>query len=541
MLERLRSLVSPALTTTATLADVVARVHRDRVLLTLEQPLPIARGDGLSLTGADIRAFVARAAFVLEAHTGVRCGDRVGIVVEHGGEVLLLPLAVMRLGAVAVPVDPSGSADVPAILAAAGVRALVVDRDAWDRLASAGVLAPFADRVLVTGPAERLPAGATGLEEHLDAAVERGAEPIEGKHPAAIFFSSGASGGAPRGVVLSSEAIALRARALLLVRFPASMLGVMALPVPEIMGLFGLLLALAGGLPVHLLDAFDPERALARIAERRATAFFALPEMYRRMAEVGLDRFDLSSVRFWISAAERMPTELIRDFKRRGAMFRWGRLETEAIFIDAYGSVELSGAAVIRFSPPGLSRWDGSFLGFPVPPYRARVCDEAGRAVRRGEVGELWIQGPGLPEDFIGGATSAALTSDGWVRTGDLATHPLGGLVRFVDRKSDVIRCGSYAVYPAEIERVLEAHPAIETVVAFGVPHPTKREMPVAVVVVRKPDTSPDELLAWARERLVDHKAPRRIWIVEDAEIPRVAHRVRRGELRERYRETFAG
>jgi acyl-CoA synthetase (AMP-forming)/AMP-acid ligase II len=340
--------------------------------------------------------------------------------------------------------------------------------------------------------------------------------------------------------VLSSEAIALRARALLFVRFPSSMLGVLAVPVTEIMGMFSLLLALAGGLPLHLLGPLDAERALEVVAGRRATALFALADLYRRMAEVGLDGFDLSSVRFWISAAERIPTDVIRDFKRRGAMFRLGGRQTEAIFVDAYGSVELSGAAVLRFSPPGLTRWDGSFLGFPVPPYKARICDEAGREVRRGEVGELWIQGPGLPDDVIGEGTGPILTTDGWVRTGDLATFQIGGLVRFVDRKSDVIRCGSYAVYPAEIERVLEAHPDVATVVAFGVPHPTKREMPVAVVVTRQGTVSEDELLAWARERLVDHKSPRRIWIVRDDEIPRAAHRVRRGELRERYRTTFA-
>lgn len=526
--------------TTATLADVVARVHGDRVLLTLDRPLPYPDWDTQALTGDRIRGFVARAAFVLEEAAGVRCGERVGIVVDDGAEVLLLALAVMRLGAVAVPVDAATSADVRATLTAARVSALVLDRSAWERLAGGSAIEGVGARVLVVGAADGVPAGATGLAPRLGQAVERGAEPIEGRHPAAVFFSSGASGGAPRGVVLSSEAIALRARALLLVRFPRSMLGVMALPVAEIMGMFGLLLALAGGLPVHLLDAADATRVLTVLADRRATALFALPELYRRMSEVGLGGFDLSSVRFWISAAERMPTELIREFKRRGAMFRWGRLETEAIFVDAYGSVELSGAAVLRFSPPGVSRWDGSFLGFPVPPYRARICDEAGREVPRGQVGELWIQGPGLPENFIGDGADSALTTDGWVRTGDLASLQLGGLVRFVDRKSDVIRFGSYAVYPVEIERVLEAHAEVETAVAFGVPHPTKREMPVAVVVVKGAGTSADELLAFARERLVDHKAPRRIWIVDAEQIPRAAHRVRRGELRERYRGTFA-
>ena len=542
MFERLRSLVSAQLRhlTTATLADVIATAHRERVLLTLERPLPYAGWDTQGLTGERIRAFVARAAFVIEARAGVRLGDRVGIVMDNDADVLLVALAVMRLGAVAVPLDPETTPDVPHVLESAGVVALVVDRAGWDALSAAGALPPT-ERVVVAGPVERVPEGATGLAAALPDAIERAPERIEGQHPAAVFFSAGTSGAALRGVVLSSEAITLRARALLLVRFPAAMLGVMALPVGEIMALFGLLLSLSAGLPVHLLRTFDAERALSVIADRRATACFALPEMYRQMSEIGLERFDLSSVRFWISAAERMPIDLIRELKRRGAMFRLGALRTEAIFIDAYGSVELSGAAVLRFSPPGVTRWDGSFVGFPVPPYKARVCDEAGREVQRGEVGELWIRGPGLPDDFVGDRRRRALTSDGWVRTGDLAMHQLGGLIRFVDRMSDVIRFGSYAVYPAEIERVLEAHGGVEHAVAFGVPHPTKREMPVAVVVPRAgADLGPEELLAWARERLVDHKAPRRIWIVSEEDVPRVAHRVRRGELRERYRDTFA-
>ena len=113
-----------------------------------------------------------------------------------------------------------------------------------------------------------------------------------------------------------------------------------------------------------------------------------------------------------------------------------------------------------------------------------------------------------------------ALTSDGWVRTGDLAKRGLGNTVRFSGRKKDVIKHGGYSVYAVEVEAALTEHPDIVEAAVIGLADPRKGEVPVAAVRVREgAKVKPAELVAWAAEHLSDYKAPRQVVIVD--ELPR--------------------
>ncbi|MDQ3293162.1 MAG: AMP-binding protein, partial [Actinomycetota bacterium] len=151
-----------------------------------------------------------------------------------------------------------------------------------------------------------------------------------------------------------------------------------------------------------------------------------------------------------------------------------------------------------------------------------KVLDDAGAEVPKGEVGELAVKGPGVMRGYHGRdeATSEALTADGWLRTGDLARARPLGYVQLAGRKKDVIKVGGYSVFAVEVERALEEHPAVAEAAVLGLPDARKGEVVVAAVRLLPDATAtPEDLVAFGKEKLSDYKVPRRIVVVD--ELPR--------------------
>ena len=481
--------------TLGSLLDELAAVHGDRRMAQ-------EGGDrDLRLTYRQAAKRVARWAGGVVA-LGARPGDRVVVATPNGYEMLLLCLAVSRAGAVPVPVNPQMRPD-----------------------EIAHVVADSGARITIEAVAE----------------VDR-AEPLRRADPAlpgdvaAIFYTSGTTG-SPKGARLTHRALLgeLAAGAL----WPSALRrdeAVVALPVAHIMG-FAVLLGLAiAGIPAYVLPRFRPDQVLDAIERRRATVFIGVPAMYRMLLEAGAESRDLRSIRVWGSGADVMPADLARRFQRMGATFTvpvLGRHVGEALFVEGYGMVELGGGAAVRVSPPMVELPWGDTLGVPLPRYHFRVVDEDGDDVTPGTVGELWIKGPGLLEGYHGDpeATAAVVGPDGWLRTGDLARRGPFGLVGFAGRKKDVVKHGGYSVYAAEVEAVLEQHPAVAEAAVIGLPDERSGQIPAAVVRPAAGQTVDiAELLAWVSDRLADYKVPRRVVVTDD--LPRTGtSKVQKTEL----------
>jgi acyl-CoA synthetase (AMP-forming)/AMP-acid ligase II len=178
-------------------------------------------------------------------------------------------------------------------------------------------------------------------------------------------------------------------------------------------------------------------------------------------------------------------------------------------------------------------------LCFPVPPFRIRVADESGLPVPAGVAGECQIRRRGVAPRYWkdGGNGQDLLTSDGWLRTGDLAQRNRLGMIRLVGRIKDVIKSGGYSVYVRELEETMTAHPAVACAAAFSLPHNEKGEIPVgAVDLYEGALASENELLEWCRESLAAYKAPRRIWILDSGSLPQNhTGKLLRRVLRERF------
>ena len=484
-------------------------VRRDQTLGTIMERLAKINGrrqlveeagGGLRLTYAQASKRINRWAGGIAAAT--KPGDRVVIATPNGYEMLLLSLAASRAGAIPAPVNANMRAD--------EVRHVIDDSTASMVIRSAIEVDGF--------------------------------DPLAAAHPAspndiaALFYTSGTTG-KPKGVELTHRSLV--GQVAIAAGMPTGVLmrggAVLSLPVAHIMGFVSILAMACAGLPVYFVPKFRPDDVLDAIEARRASIFIGVPAMYRMLLEAGAEKRDLSSIRAWGSGADAMPADLAAKFKGFGATASLPFVGAvgEALFFEGYGMVESGGGAAVKASPPMLSLGLGESLGFPMPGYKFRVVDDGGDEVGTGQVGELLLKGPGVTKGYWGdaAATQAALTDDGWLRTGDLARKGVLGAVVFAGRKKDVIKHGGYSVYALEVERVLEEHPDVLEAAVLGLPDERKGEVPVAAVRVKPGATFDEESLrTWANERLSEYKVPQRIIVVD--ELPRTGtDKVQRQQL----------
>jgi len=497
-LERFRVAFSGDVTL-ADLFDRLAKANEDA-------PLVEEADSGLKLTFAEAKDRVSRMSGGIRDK--ISAGDPVVVNAPNGYEFFLICMAIIRAGGIAVPVNPQ-------------MRDEEIEYVKGD--SGANLTVQSADEIMgdPVEPAEASPDDVAG-----------------------IFYTSGTTG-KPKGAKLSHKA--LLGSGVMMAAYPAQLRRdecVSGMPVAHIAGFSILLMLACGGIPVFLLPKFRPDKALDAIEERRATMFIGVPAMYRMMVEAGAEERDLRSVRLWASGADVMPEELIRKFKKMGAIATLpvvGSSVGEAAFVDGYGMVELGGGVAIRFSLPLMNLPFASNVVSPLPGYHLRVIDdETGDDVRIGQVGELVVKGPGVMKGYHGkdDATKETITEDGWLRTGDLARKGPLGLVQFAGRKKHVIKHGGYSVFAVEVERALEEHPAVVEAAVIGLPDERKGEIPVAVVRVGDGGASvkEKELVDWAREHMADYKSPRQVKIVD--ELPRTGtEKVQKDELLKLFEE----
>ena len=446
-------------------------------------------------------------------------------------------LAIIRAGGIAVPLNPQLSlAEVRRILADSGTEILVTDKAVFESTIK------LRERV----ECQRLDPGRRGVRHNRRIpsrlpSTQNGATfpptVIDPAATVAVFHTSGTSG-FPKGAALSSRAL-LGARASTVLAgliLGSRDLALVALPWSHIMAVSIALYGLMAGIRGCFLDRFDVPRALNFIERFGVTAVVGVPAMFARLVNSNPDPARLASVRVWLSASDYLPPEIRHRLRQFGALLRLpAGQRLPSVLLNGYGMVELGGLAMlgIEFSiAPGSGD-----LCFPVPPFHIRVADENGCTVPAGVTGECQIRRRGLTPHYWRDSSQTLLTSDDWLRTGDLATRNRLGLIRLVGRMKDVIKSGGYSVYARELEETLTSHPAVASAAAFGLPHTEKGEIPAAAIELREgARANESDLLDWCRLRLAAYKSPRRIWILEPGEMPRNhTGKVLRRSLQERY------
>jgi long-chain acyl-CoA synthetase len=281
------------------------------------------------------------------------------------------------------------------------------------------------------------------------------------------------------------------------------------IPLFHIFGLNAVLgLALTVGATVVLVERFDPPAALALLAEHGITVVSGVPTMWRAWADLppaaAGDANPMASVRLGVSGAAALDPEL-----RRAIAARYG-----VVLAEGYGLTE---ASPVVTSGVGHQAPDGS-IGLPLPGVLVRLIDRSGVDALVGDPGEVWVKGPNVFAGYWDNpdATRAALTEDGWLRTGDLAVVDDDGFLWLVDRAKDLIIVSGFNVVPAEVEAVLMGHPGVAEVAVVSVPDPRSGEAVKAFIVpVAGADVGEDAIVDYAARHLARYKCPSIVTFVD--------------------------
>jgi acyl-CoA synthetase (AMP-forming)/AMP-acid ligase II len=509
------------------------------------------------LEGPPVRSYralddaVARLAAAHDA-LGNHRAARVAIAVANRIDVLLHVLALVRAGAVPVPVNTRlKPAELREVILASRAAAIVMDGDLVASLVPSAIASPdrnergrvklpmasgeepLGERIIWSG-AGAPPKGVRGedlaawLRAHPDARLA----PTKRIHPAetALLLCTSGTTGHPKVAALTSEGL-LRVPGRLLVAPVGRDKGlragrdvvICALPLAHAMGIGAFLNALCAGTKLLHLERFDAATILRRIESERPNVFIGVPTMYADLESEGAARRDLSSVQLWVSAADVMPPERARRFQRYGAAGSLlGKPLGTALFADVYGMVELSGAAALRLYPASpLRDVDLPAVAFTLPGFEVRVVDEEGKPLSWGATGALQIRGPSVLRGYEG-APEAGPSADGWFPTGDLARVWPGGFFAFAGRSRDRLKVSGFSVFPAEVETILREHPEVAEVVLVGVPDDRTGDRPVALVIPKGEAFDAEAFVAWAGGKVAAYRRPRAALVVKA--LPRGNH-----------------
>ncbi len=452
--------------------------------------------------------------------SGIEPGDRVAVWAPNSARWIIALLGLAQAGAALVPINTRFKGlEAADLLARSRSRALVtvtgfLDTDYVDLLRSTDVaLDDLATIVVAEGDA---PPGTASWDEFLDRSeghggeVERRRRAVRDSDVSDILFTSGTTG-TPKGVVMTHD------RTVRVATDWVEMTGLrpddrylMVNPFFHMFGLkAGILASLAAGATMLPQAVFDVDRVLARIEAEGVTVLPGPPTLYQAMLDQpGRTAFDLSTLRVAVTGAADIPVELIR------------RLHTEmpfSVIITGYGLTEAGTAT--GTSPGDDVEVIATTVGRPRPGFELRLVDEDAGDVPAGHPGEILLRGGSVMVRYLDDpeATTAVLSPDGWLRTGDLGVMGPDDNLRIVGRTKDMFVVGGFNAYPAEIENVLLGHPAVRQAAVIGVPDERLGEVGMAFVVAAAGGSpSSSELISWCRQRMANYKVPRQVGFVDE-------------------------
>lgn len=307
-------------------------------------------------------------------------------------------------------------------------------------------------------------------------------------------------------------------------------------PITHSTGLINsILVPLLTGGSTYVMEMWDPERALGRIAELGCTATVA-PTAFLQMIMDAYDpaRHDMSSMRVWGCAASVIPPAVVRD---ASALFPGCRI------LSLYGRSEnfLTTICTLDDAPERSLTSDGA----PVAGASVRVVDDTGREVPRGEPGDIAYKGPSHMLQYFRDPEQTALlfTPDGYSRSGDLGTMDADGYVRVIGRLKDIVIRGGMNISSREIEELLVSHPGVHAVAVVGMPDHRLGEKVCAYVVPAPglPAPTLDDLTAHLRAvGIATQKLPERLELIDDLPLSATG-KVQKERLRQDIAEKLAG
>ena len=479
------------------------------------------RAGGSDVSWGEMDATVRRVAGGL-AQRGIEPGDRIGILAANSVEFCQLALAIMHAGAILVPLNIRlAPPELGLILEHSGCKAVAYDQVLAGLYGSAPKPAA-GDPLTITldGIAEAEVAFTELAAARPLACVARADDDV-----AVLGYTSGTTG-LPKGVMLTHGNVAAAAlQTIVAENSTGERRTLLCVPLAFTGGIVNnFLMTYAAGGTLVLEPGFDPDRVIELLQRERITTLFAVPVMWQGIASTaGFAGADLSALSTAVTGGAPVPEPLLRAYLNKGVAVR-----------QAYALTEATGSCCLL--PAAMALTKTSAAGMPNVHTSLRLVDESAADVPLGEVGEILVRGPQVMRGYWEDpdATADSLR-DGWLHTGDLGRFDEDGLLQVVDRKKSMFISGGLNVYPAEIERIVDALPEVAESAAFGLAH--ERWGEACAVVVRGVSGPVDEaaVIAHCRSQLSDYKCPKTVVNTADP-LPRgMSGKIVRGELERLY------
>ncbi|RKY88589.1 long-chain fatty acid--CoA ligase [candidate division KSB1 bacterium] len=481
---------------------------------------------GRILTFDQLNCLIDRFAAILH-HLGIGKGDRVAIVLPNLPQYPIVHYAIMRLGAVIVPVNPLYvERELKYQLNDSGAKAAIVLNLVYPRLKAIRAETSL-ENIIVTSVKDYLPPllkllyrfkerkkgtvarvkkepGVHFFMELMKQKLPSAPEVKVSVNDVAMFLYTGGTTGVSKGTVLTHEnlvANAFQTRSWVSDIRDGEEVILSALPFFHSYGMTTCMhLSLVCHSKALLVPRFDTRQVLKLVQKHRVTIFPGVPTMYIAINNYpDVNKYDLSSIRACISGGAALPVEVQRQFER----LTGGRL------VEGYGLSEAS--PVTHANPLYGLRKEGS-IGVPFPSTEAKIVDlETCEDLPVGEIGELAVRGPQVMQKYWNRPEETQQTlRDGWLLTGDVARMDEDGYFYIVDRKKELIITSGFNVYPREIEEVLFQHPKVAEAAVIGVPDAHRGEVIKAYVVVKEGKTATtEEIISFCQGKLARFKIPK--------------------------------
>jgi len=476
--------------------DEGARTYPDHVALII---------DDFRITYGQLQRASMRMAALLR-EKGVQPGDKVALLLPNVPQFTIAYFGVLRMGAVAVTLNVLSVADEVAYYLEDSDAKILIAWHGFAEAASGGFHRVDTCRELLmvgSGDEDDLTAKVLATEPWPDL------WPTTPDQTAVIIYTSGTTGRS-KGVELTHFNLYSNAQYMplwVLSDFPNKMelMGpghtvLAALPLFHSFGQTAMQnSALMYGAAICYLPRWDAETALGLIQRHKITAFAGVPTMF--MSWLNLEKagtYDLSGLRVTMSGGAPLPW----------AVFEQVRAKFGIQILQGYGLTETS--PVVCFSQCNRPVIPDS-SGRAIWGVQVKAIDDQGRFVEPGQEGEIVVRGHNVMKGYYKRPQATAETIvDGWLRTGDIGRIDADGNVFIVDRKKEMILRGGFNVYPAEVERVVFAHPDVQEVAVISVPDEYLGEEVKAVVVLRPgARTSEQDIIDYCKKHLAAYKYPR--------------------------------
>lgn len=352
-------------------------------------------------------------------------------------------------------------------------------------------------------------------------------KPIQEKDTICYLYTGGTTG-LPKGAVRSHRSMYMVAL-LFSIEFSIGRNG-KGLAAGPLYGAAALSIAMPNffvGNPVHILEGFHPLEVIKAIDKEKPTTTFLAPPMLDAiftLPEEVQQQYDVSSMKTIVSVGAPL---LNKTKEKTLAYFKNTDLN------EFYGASEHGGST--NLFPEYMEQKERS-VGLPMLGMEVSLLDDTGNEVEQGEVGEIYVKGLTLCDEYYENeeATNNAFHGE-WLGLGDMAKQDEAGFYYLVDRKQDMILSGAINVYPAEMEEVLHEHPSVKEAAVIGIPHKKWGEVPMAIIVAKENEhITSEDIITFSKEQMAKYKVPHQVEFVD--ELPRsLQGKVLKYKLREQF------